>query len=295
MMRFVRLTSVLLFLALFAVSAGAISLSQSLDKPAIPFESAATFELTITWEGSQAAYRFERPIQPTLEKLRVQQFSTSISSVGSGPTEISTKRFVYQLVPTGSGTARVEPMTVHYLSWPDSLPGELVTEPMTLEVAPAKPKPESGNPLARIPVAALIAVWVAVVGGVGAGVLVFARSRKKRHKEVTKTPIQLFIEKLSVLRDESGSDLKRFQTGLYRHLTWFINIQYGINVSHRTAEEITGSLKEVNLSPAEQEKLAGWLLRADREKFTPLPPMPGETVRLETEIRDFFEHMQSRG
>lgn len=293
-MQICRLTSVLLFFALLASQASAISLSQSLDKAAIAYEDSATFHITITWQGSQAAYRFERPIQPTLEKLRVQQYSTSITSTGSGPSEVSTKKFVYTLVPVGSGTARIEPMTVHYLSWPDSLPGELVTEPMTLQVAAAKPQPRPGKGLAGLSIWTLVIIWAVVVGGVGTGVLVFVRKRLKRQKEIVKTPTELFLEKLAALRDESGSDLKRFQTGLYKHMTWFLNAQYGIDVSHRTAEEIADSIKNLNLSAADKEKLTEWLLRADREKFTPLPPMPGETIRLETEIRQFFENLQSR-
>lgn len=295
MIRAIRLTSLFCLAALLAVRANAISLSQSLDRSAIAYEGKATFEITITWQGNQAAFRFDRPLQPALDKLKVQQFSTTISSTGTGPNEVSTKKFVYSVMPTGSGTGRIEPMVIHYLSWPDSLPGELVTEAMTVNIAAAKPKPSSKNPLSGLPLMGIIAVWVVIAGGVGTGVLLFVRSRKRKPKEIIKTPVEIFQEKLTALSAEAGSDLKRFQTGLYKLLVWFLNAHYKINVSNQSAEEIARGIEAADMPAAHKEKLCGWLLRAEREKFSPLPPAPGETIRLEAEIRQFFEQIQSRG
>ncbi len=273
-------------------SAAAIDLSQSLDKASIAYEEEAVLTLTIRWSGSQTAYLFDRPVQPELEKLKVQKFSTSVSSQTTDIGEVTTKTFSFTLIPIGSGTGRIQPMTIHYVSWPDSLPGEMATTEMSVNIAAAKPvKKSSGlfsslKPAIWIPLAALLA------GGVGVGTMIYLKKRRRPVMEV-KSPGAVFLEGLSALATDAGSDLKRFQTGLYKLLVSFIHDQFGLEVAGKSADEIAQAIDGISLPESQKAKLSGWLIRADREKFSPLPPAPGETIRLETEIRQFFEAMKS--
>jgi hypothetical protein len=49
-----------------------------------------------------------------------------------------------------------------------------------------------------------------------------------------------------------------------------------------------GQLEKTSLTVSQRETICGWLKRAEREKYIPLQAGPGETIRLESEIRDFF-------
>ncbi len=275
-----------------AVAAG-ISVSQTLDRNSIAYEDKAHLEIVLTWSGSQFAYRFDKPLQPTLDKLKVQQFSSTISSSGSGADEVTTKKYAFTLAPTGSGMARIEPITISYVTWPDSVLGSLVTEGMTLNIAAAIPVPKGGKWPLPVTLPVLIVIGVVVLGG-GTGAVLVIRKRNKRPAEVVKTPAELFLERLAQTRDEAGGDLKRFQTGLYKNLLWYLGLRYSLDFSGQAVEDIVKTIDAVGMPETEKDRICGWLLRADREKFSPATPAPGETIRLETEVREFFETMQSQ-
>ena len=112
--------------------ANGISVSQSLDKTETAFEDSVRMTITLSWSGAQSAYLFPRPLQPIIDKLKIHQFTSSISSTGQGDNETTTKKYIYTLIPTSSGLGRIEPITIDYVTWPDSIPGELVTEPLTV-------------------------------------------------------------------------------------------------------------------------------------------------------------------
>jgi hypothetical protein len=267
--------------------AGEISLAQSLDRSDIPYEERANLEIVVTWHGNQAAYRFDRPLQPQLDKLRVKEFSSSISSEGTGADEISTKRFRYSLTPTASGTARVEPMVIKYISWPDSLPGELVTEAMTITVASAKPAAKPFTLKQHKTTIFATAGGLVLVGGLGVGLMV--RSRRRRPKPVEKSVSEQFLERLPQLRQEANGDLKKFQTGLYKNLLWFLSAEYGLTFANEPVEQILRQLDHAGIPDRIKDRICGWLLQADRVKFSPMEPLPGEAIRLESEVRQFFE------
>ncbi len=172
-------------LVLFATAgAQAISLTQSLDKTDIPYEDRATLQIVVSWPGSQTSYIFDKPLQPQLENLKVQQYSSTISSATGSAGEQTTKTFSFALVPTGSGVGRIAPVTVSYYSWPDSVPGQMVTEEMTLHIASPVAKKSSGK--AGMP----LSVWIA--GGVGwlliIGVIGLVIVKRRKPKEIVKTP-----------------------------------------------------------------------------------------------------------
>ncbi|MDX9858678.1 MAG: hypothetical protein RBT76_12875 [candidate division Zixibacteria bacterium] len=276
----------ILFVGSIAIGAGSITLTQSIDRTEAPFEEQAVLEFVLTWSSPQSAYRFERPLQPVLDKLRVGRFATSISSTGSGSEEVTTKRFEFSLIPTESGIGRVEPVTIAFLSWPDSIPGEVVTEPVSITIA--APRPPDAQP-DRLPVWLLVLAGACVAAGGGA---VYAYRRRRARAEMPeKTPAERLLERLSTLQKEAGSDLKRFQTGLFSMLVDYLEQQFDLPLAGKTADEVASAIAHTALSDAQRDSIVGWLQRAEREKYQPVNPSPGETVRLANDLRSFFDKM----
>jgi hypothetical protein len=274
-----------------AIQAGEITVSQSLDKFEMPYEDQAHFQIVLSWPGAQSAYLFDKPLHPQLENLKVKQFSSTISSTGSGATEVTSKTFDFTLVPTGSGQGKIEPVTISYVTWPDSVPGSLVTEAMAIRIAAALPK--------KAPTRWLTPVQIASIGGgcaifMAVGVIIVVRSRARRPKEVVKTAEQLFLERMAQVKIEANGDLKRFQTGLYKQLVWYVNAKYGLGLTNQPTEEIVQVIDASTMPEAEKSAVGAWLIRADREKFSPAMPAPGETIRLDAEVREFFEKIDGR-
>ncbi len=249
----------------------------------MPFEETAEFQIAVSWNGSPTAYRFPRAVRLQTDKLKVTRFSSKVSSIGTGANEVTTKLFKYTLEPTLSGQGIVEPLAIEFVSWPDSAVGELMTDRVTITIAQPVPqvaKTESGDSLLLWGAIALV-----VIGG-AVGVVLFLRKREPR--ETAKTPVQLFLEELTALKDGS-SDLKDFQTGLYKNLVSFLNAKYQIDVSGRSTDMIVADLEKTDLSLHAREKISGWLMRAEKEKYSPLVMAPGESLRLESEVRELFE------
>lgn len=282
---FISLLTVLNLLgALQNVSA--ISLSQSIDKTEIPFGDSAKFEITVEWEGPQFAYRFTNPLNPNIDRLKVGRFSSSITSTGTGDQEQTSKEFLYVLMPTSSGIGKIDPITISYITWPDSVAGELVTEPVVISIAEQKIVAKSGN----------LPIWAPIIGGIlllGSGTAFYwARFRAAKSRKPVKLASDTALEELTKLKNEAGTDLKRFQTGVYNILMNFLRAKYNLNIMGQTEEQLTELLTTVSLSEQRQRELAAWLIQAEKDKYRPIEASPGETVRLETELRKFFENMK---
>ncbi len=279
------------FVLLFVIGLGvhnaaAISLSQSIDKTEMAFEDSAKFEITVEWQGPQFAYRFVNPLNPYIDRLKIGPFTSSISSVGTGKEEITTKKFTYVLIPTSSGEGKINPITISYITWPDSVSGELVTEPVTMTIGEQVIKAKSG----RFP------VWIPIIGGllvVGSGAAIyFLRAKAVKGRPVVKKPSDTALDELAKLKTESGTDFKKFQTGVHHILLNFLRTQHDINLSGQNEEKIEELLAKTSLSEQERAGLKYWLVRAERDKYRPVEAAPGETVRLETELRRFFENVK---
>ncbi len=276
-------------LACVSAQADQITVSQSLDKFEVEYESQAHFEIVLTWPGPQSAYLFDKPLQPQLENLKVKQFSSTVSSSGTVGAEVTTKKFDFTLVPSGSGLGRIEPVTISYVTWPDSVPGTLVTEAMSIKIATPKATKRENDGKPKYP----WYLWVPAVVVMAGAAFGFAywRVRSRRPKAVVKSVPEEFLERLAQVRTEANGDLKRFQTGLYKQLVWYVNTRYGLGLGSQPTEEIVHEIDACNMPEAEKHAIGAWLIRADREKFSPATPMPGETIRLEAEVREFFEKM----
>jgi hypothetical protein len=265
----------------------AVSVTQSLDRAEIPFEETATLTIQVTWDGPPSALLFDRALRIEADRLKVAAYASKVTSSGSGPTEVTTKTFVCTLQPTMSGRATVAPAMIDYLIWPDSIPGQLVTDAVSLTVAEPKPKATSdaaGNTI-------WIVLGVVVLGGGGALVALWA-IRRRQPQPKRQTPIEAFVEGLEAIRTESGNDLKKFQAGLYRHIISYLSLRFQMNVNGRTTDAIVADLAATKLTESQRDAIAAWLTRAEREKYGPVQAAPGEVLRLTSEIRQFFEHMQ---
>ncbi|NOY89159.1 MAG: hypothetical protein GXO93_07200 [FCB group bacterium] len=278
----------LLFIGLFYsfASANGISVSQSLDKTKIAFEDSVIFEITLQWEGGQSAYLFTKPLNPNFNRLKIRGFSSSISMSQPNNKEITTKKYDYVLKPISSGVGSIDPVTISYISWPDSLPGELVTEAMTVTIA----KPVKKEEKAKVPRVWIFVFWAVIVLG-GVFFIIKRKIVSRRPKEPVKTPKDKFLESLTMIKKDAGTDLKKFQAGFYKIVKEFLRENYGISLEADDSDNLKEQLKKTNLSPDKAEKIYQWIVKANKDKYSPNTGIPGETIRLESEIRDFFEKL----
>ena len=269
-----------------SVMAQGISVSQSLSSFNIAYEDSVLFEIELKWDGSQSAYLFGEPLNPAIDGMIIRGFSSSISSTGDGSAEITTKQYRYVLAPISSGPGQIASVNVSYVTWPDSLPGELSTEPMTVVIAePLPPPPKRDWSLLYYLAGALV-----VVGSVGT-IMLWRRSLSQRPTESGRTVVEQFLNDLQVLKTDSGDDHKKFQIGLYRILAEFFKGQYGLKADELSEEQLAKELSGAGLSEQTHQKITAWFFQAKRDKFSPVTAGPGETIRLEAEIRELFEKL----
>lgn len=269
-----------------SISAAGISVSQTLSSSEIPFEDSVLFEIELSWDGSQAAYLFPNPLRPIIDRMTIRGFSSSVASVGRDESEQTIKTYRYVLLPKSSGVGRIAPITISYITWPDSLPGELTTSEMTVTIDKPLPPKEPFD---------YTSIWW--LGGallLAAGSLVtviIRRSRNRKPSEPVRTVVEQFLDELGQLKQEAGADHKRFQTGLHKILAEFFSRQYGFSPEGVAVEDMKEQLLAVGLTDQAASKISTWFAQAARDKFSPVSVGPGETIRLEAEIRQLFEKL----
>ena len=264
-----------------------ISVSQSMDRTEMAFEDTAAFQITVRWQGPAHRYRFDKPFRLDTDNLKVARYSSSVSSSGQGDQETTVKLFNYALVPTLSGQGIIRPLVIEYSSWPDSTVGELTTDPVTVNIAAKKATGgESGSK-----VLLYVAAAVVLVGGAAALVLVQMR-RRRRMRPAALRPKEQFLDELPVLKRDAGSDLKKFQAGLFKILASYVARQYRLDLTGQPAAHIAARLAEAESDARVRERLAHWLTGAEKDKYAPVTAGPGETLRLEAEIREFFQNLK---
>mgnify|MGYP001567175179 FL=1 len=125
----------------------------------------------------------------------------------------------------------------------------------------------------------------------GAAIYVL-RAKAVKGRPAVKTPSEMALNELTKLKTESGTDMKKFQTGVYNILSDFLRSRFDINVSGLGEEKIEELLSKTNLSEQPRISIKIWLVQAEKDKYRPVEAAPGETVRLETELRRFFENVK---
>jgi hypothetical protein len=287
MLRSTALITAFVVMSALPAAASEIALSQSLDRHEMAFEDSVRFEIKLEWDGPQGAYLFDKPLTPDLSRLAVQGFTSTVKTFGEGAGQTTTKTYHYVLVPMAGGLGTIEPITIQYLAWPDSVPGSLVTEAMTVRIAePRPPAAESGSPLVWV-------VPVAVVLFAGAGSLYYLRLRRsRRNQEPVQTPSERFLEQLARLKSDAGDDYKRFLSGLCPLFEEFLSARFDIKAAGLDDEALGEALAATSLSADQAERLTSWYGGARRDKFRPVKTTPGAAIRLESEIRETFEKIR---
>jgi hypothetical protein len=269
-----------------SIFADGISVSQKLSSSEIAFEDSVLFEIELSWDGSQAAYLFPKPLSPVIDRMTVRGFSSSVSSETIENSERTIKKYRYVLLPKSSGVGRISPITISYITWPDSLPGELITSEMNVKIAKPLPSPEPFD---------YTLIWwlggVVLIAAVGLVIVIIRRTRNKQPSEPVKTVVEQFLDELGQLKNESGNDHKRFQTGLHKILNEFLSRQYDLSPEYMTEDDLKEQLLSAGLADQPGSKIATWFAQAARDKFSPVLVGPGETIRLEAEIRQLFEKL----
>ncbi len=261
-----------------------LSLSTSLSADSIAYEDSVSLRVDITWSGPPSAYVFDRPVQPQLTGLRVGPQTSSITSSGSGEEEVTTKTIEYTLLPTTSGIARVDPITISYLRPTDSIPEQLVTDPLTVRVASPAPPPTSGETWGWYWIAAVVLIVAVVTWRL-------RRQRRQVPPDILSTPEHRFLEQLTAVRQEAGDDFKKFQTGLCHILREYLRKRCKCDPDAVEPAEVTRRLSESGLSTGVSQRIAQWYGEAARDKYRPVDAGPGEVVRRDSAIRHVFEQI----
>jgi len=272
-------------LAAFAISTATyaeIKVSQSLAESKIAFEDTAHFEILVEWEGSQMAYRFNKPLSPYIDRLKIGKFSSSVSTNVVEGKEITLKKYSYALIPTSAGLGLIDSISIAYMQRHDSLPGFVVTEPMEILIANPTPKKIEEGFDYWLLYAFLVVVII--------GIFSFLRIQKKKQSAAKPlTAKEQFLEDLSMAKSNAASDMKIFQTELYTALSKYIVTEHKVDVSTINNDNHVDELSKAGMSISKAEQISKWLQQAEIDKYAPITNAPGAVVRLESEIRTFFE------
>jgi hypothetical protein len=273
----------LMVLLLSSLSAGErIGLSAHLDKSDIAFEETVELQLEIRWNGNITSYAFEVLPLPELENLKVLGTSSSISSGIENGQETTTRFFKYRLKPTSSGVGTVNPIILQCVSMPDSIPNQLATQLLTVNIAKPIPVEEKSG----IPAYLIVFLVIILIAGF---TFVVLRMRKKPEAIPNKSPEEIFFEDLTRLKQDGQSDRKIFFTRLYKMLTSYIEKKYGLEVLNQTAENIVAKLENIEMPINDRDKISNWLIKSEKEKYAPFGGEPGDIIRLTAELEKYFE------
>ncbi len=270
-------------LILTSFASAEIKVSQSISDSKIAFEDSAQFQIVVEWEGSQSAYLFKKPLSPFIDRMKIGQFSSSVSSLMKNNVEFTQKKYNYTLIPTSAGLGLIDSISIGYLKRNDTLPSFVVTEPMEILIA---------NPVAKIKNEDELNEWylfgfalILIIG-----ILLIVRWKKSSTQiEIKLTPKDKFLLELTTIKDNAESDLTIFQTELSMILTNYIVTEYKLDDSLVKTDSLTDELSKAGMSIVNAEQITAWMEQAEIDKFAPLSQAPGAVVRLESEIRTFFE------
>lgn len=278
------------FIGAASLQASGIVLSQSIDRTEVGYDDLVKLEIILRWEGPPQAYLIDGPLRPKLDRLKVASSSSTVSIDGKGENEKTTKTFRFFLEPTSSGIGRIERMEINYLSLADSIPGSMSTDP--LEVKIGRPALSSSREQDSFSWPLFAAVGTVLLGALGGGMF-YLRSRNAANAEPERLPKDELLENLAELKAKSSSDHKQFQTGLYRLLVTYLTARIGSEREGLSCEAIIKELAETDMPLAERDKISRWLRQAEKEKYSPAGAPPGETTRIESEVREFFQSIKS--
>jgi len=267
--------------------ADGITVTQSIDRTEAAYEDIIQMEVKLTWDGPPHAFLIEGPLRPLLDRLKVTRYSSSVSSKGSGAEEQTTKIYTFQLAPTISGTGKVSPIEIKYVSFGDTIPVVVVTDLLEISIASPVSRKTTENDEFSLVKAGLMAVLFIAISLTG--IIIFLKRKRTNVDVDRKSPKEIFGVSLAELKIECASDYKRFQTGLYKLITSFLVSQYKIQIKGLSCDEIIAAMVNTDMQSSHRDKFGEWLKKAEREKYSPSAAPPGEAMRVESEIQKFLE------
>lgn len=284
----IKLSAILIAVFVFisnSFAASEIELSQTVSDNNIKFEDSLLFEIKLTWEGSPLDYIFDKPLKPSFDRLKIGRFSTTVGSKIVDNKEITTKTFSYTLSPTLAGKGLIDPVTIHYLNRVDSLPGELVSQGLAVDIAypVKKEEPKKSN---LIPILSVIIGLIIVVV-----IVIIYLKKKNKPVEIKKTPKEQFLDNLTEQKKIAENDFKKYQSALHMLLREYLKASHNIEINNLSEDQLEKILKETKLSDKQIIQLKEWIIKAEKDKYAPVKSAPGDLIRLDSEIRTFFENI----
>ncbi|MCP4634023.1 MAG: hypothetical protein GY855_13945, partial [candidate division Zixibacteria bacterium] len=73
-------------------------------------------------------------------------------------------------------------------------------------------------------------------------------------------------------------------------LTEYVKLKYKIETSGQTSKIVSDRLEKLEIPISEKEKLSGWLIHSEKEKYAPFGGEPGDIIRLISEIENFLSN-----
>ncbi len=265
------------------VSAGELSLSARLDHNEIAFEGTVGLDIEIKWQGGMDKYAFGLLPLPVAQGLQVQGTTSAISSGIESGTEVTTRKFHYDFRPSRAGIGIIEPIILKYVSMPDSIPGELTTQQFQVSIAQPLPKSVKSNFKRNAAIlGAVIVLLAAIIYGLK------LRQRKSIPTAPVLNPEANFADQLTQLKKETSFDRKAFFTHLYKILGEYLEKKYGMSLGGKSAAVVLEQLHATEIETGKKGKLIEWITLAEKEKYAPVSGAPGDTIRLISELEDFF-------
>ncbi len=266
-----------------------ISISTEISKAAIPYEGKDTLTVSLTWAGEPFLYQIDDFPMPSLEKLQILGSSTSVSSAGDSTVEsgtTTTRTYRYILQPTDYGTGVIEPLDITAKNRVSNESHELKTGRLTIEIAkPVPVEPQGSGGLG------IIILAIALVMIFGAGAAIFVRVRRKQRESLNVVVDGHYCEALEAIKKEAVADRKLFYSRVYRLLLNFLEKERSLDVSGKTGEEIVATVQGIE-DETERRHITQWLRQAQKIKYQPESPSPGDVENSYDEIHKFFENKQ---
>ena len=276
----------MIFATLIASGVSAeVEVSQSLSKSEVAFEDSVQFQIVVEWQGSQYDYLFNKPLSPYIDRLKIGKFSSSVSSLKRDGLEYTQKKYNYTLLPTSAGSGLIDSISIAYLKRGDTIPSYVMTEPMDILIATPIPKVKKDNSAVSTYVYGSIILLVIGL------FLIILKKKNSGPQEIVLSPKEEFLEMLTNVKNASGSDFKKFQTELFRIIVMYIGNEYKIDEANIKTDGLIDELAKAGMSMKNAEQITAWLKQAEIDKYAPAQTSPGAVVRLESEVRAFFENI----
>jgi hypothetical protein len=264
----------------------AISISAEISQAAIPFEARDTLTVRLTWAGEPFLYQIDDFPMPSLQKLQILGSSTSVSSAGDSAVEsgtMTTRTYRYVLQPTDYGTGVIEPLDITAKNRVSSESQELKTGRLTVEIAKPVPVETTGGRGIG-----MVILGIALVMIFGAGSAIFIRVRRKQRDSLNVVVDDHYCEALEAIKKEAVADRKLFYSRVYRLLLNFLEQERSLDVSGKTGEEIIATVQNIE-NETERQQITQWLRQAQKIKYQPESPSPGDVEKSYDEIHRFLE------